>query len=324
MVSEKEAGRRERRKVKRQGKGRQVWSFFKTSVKEFAKDDCPRMAAALAYYTVFSLPPLLVLVITVAGAVWAEEAVTGQIESQIRGVVGPQGARAVQTMIANASEAGGGATLATVLGVAALVFGATGAFAQLQKALNAAWEVEPDPESGGLKGFLSKRLLSLGMVLAVAFLLLVSLALSAILQAAGDYVSGRLGGLSGTLLGALNAGVSLLVVTLLFAAIYKVLPDARIAWRDVLVGALLTSLLFALGKWAISLYLGTADIGSTYGAAGSLAVILVWVYYASMVLLLGAEMTQVWAQRYGSPIVPEEGAVRVVTEKRRVREAGAG
>jgi membrane protein len=205
----------------------------------------------------------------------------------------------------------GGFSLGLALSVAGLLFGATGAFAQLQKALNTAWEVTPDPEQGGLKNVLVKRVFSLGMILVIAFLLLVSLVISSLLSTFSEQLGGVLpGGLSAAAAWVINAAVSLAIITLLFAAIFKVLPDARIAWRDVWVGAFVTALLFTIGKFLIGLYVGQSDPGEAYGAAAALAILLVWVYYSAMIVFLGAEFTQVWARRHGTGIEPDDGAVR--------------
>ena len=297
-----------------------AFHLVREAVHDFVEDGCPTMAASLSYYTVLSLPPVLVLVLLILGAVMDPEDVRGALEEQIRTVMGPVGADEVRKVIRNAERPGAGRPLASLLGIGALVFGATGAFAQLQAALNRAWEVEPDPAQGGIRNFVRKRLLSFGMILAIGFLLLVSLLLSAALSAVGGLVAGRMAGFSGTFLQLMNSVVSFLVITLLFAAIYKILPDARIAWRDTWVGAAATTLLFVLGKYFLGLYLGRSSPGDAYGAAGSLAVLLVWIYYSSMILLFGAELTQRWAESHGTAIVPEKGAVRVVEVKRRVRE----
>ncbi|MBV9108238.1 MAG: YihY/virulence factor BrkB family protein [Gemmatimonadetes bacterium] len=211
-------------------------------------------------------------------------------------------------MITQAKQPGGG-VIGTIFGVIALVLGATGAFMQLQTAMNRAWEVKPDPSAGGLKSFIFKRVLSVGMVLVIAFLLLVSLMLSAALTAVGGAIGHVIPGGSAIVAGIIQTIVSLAVVTLLFAAIFYVLPDAKIAWKDVWVGALMTGILFEIGKWAIGLYLGHSNPGKAYGAAGSLAVILVWIYYTSMILLFGAEFTETWATERGSGIEPEKGAM---------------
>jgi len=202
--------------------------------------------------------------------------------------------------------------------IAAVLFGATTAFAQLQDALNRAWGVKPDPKRGQIRNFLAKRVFSFGVVLAVAFLLLVSLVLTTALAAFGDLLTTRLGA-PGALLSAVNGLVSFVIVAALFAAMFKLLPDARIAWTDVWFGALGTALLFVLGKGAIGYYLGRTDPGSAYGAAGSLAIVLIWVYYSSMIVLFGAELTRVWAERYGSGVRPGKGAVEFVEVEHEVQ-----
>lgn len=295
---------------------------MKHTFQEFSEDECMNMAAALAYYTVFSLPPLLLLVITIAGLVVNPVQVQQMIQSQVGGMIGPQAAGEINTMVSAANEqvrAHGGA-IGLIIGIGALLFGATGAFAQLQYALNKAWEVQPDPEASSWKDFIVKRFFSLGMILAVAFLLLVSLTISAVLSALGEQI-GRMmpGGFSDVLLQAINFAISFGVITVMFAAIFKVLPDAIIRWRDVWVAAVVTALLFTIGKFAIGLYLGQSNPGSAFGAAGSLVLILVWIYYSSLIVLFGAEFAQVWAQRKGTEIMPEKGAVRVIKETRRIR-----
>ena len=300
-----------------------LFSMLKASATDFMEDQCPTMAASLAYYTIFSLPPLLILILTLVGAVWdpitIREAITGQFEE----MVGTEAAREVHTMIENANRPGSGGIATTVAGIAALLFGATGAFIQLQDALNRAWEVQPDPKQGGVKNFIVKRLFSFGMILAVAFLLLVSLVLSAALSAFGSMLSDLLPGeVSSVALWVVNFGLSLLIISVLFAAMFKILPDATIAWRDVWVGAIATALLFVAGKFGIGFYLGQSDPGQAYGAAGSLAILLLWIYYSGLILLFGAEFTQVWAERRGSGIQPETGAVQVVEEKLAVRDDG--
>lgn len=301
-----------------------IVSILKESGKEFMDDNCPRMAAALAYYTIFSLPPLLILIITIVGAVWDPQTIRAAMEGQFAQMMGPEAAGEIHTMIENANRPGSRSALRTILGVAALIFGATGAFIQLQDALNQAWEVEPDPEQGGLKNFLLKRVFTFGMILGIGFLLLVSLVLSAALSAFGEVLSEMLpGGLSDALLHSLNLGISFAIVTLLFAALFKVVPDAKIAWRDVWIGAAATAVLFVLGKFLIGLYLGNSDPGQAFGAAGSLAVLLLWIYYSGLIVLFGAEFTQAWADSRGSGIEPEPGAVRVVERKEHVREGSS-
>lgn len=291
-----------------------AFGLLQEAFHDFNDDDCPRMAAALSYYTVFALPPLLILILLLLGAVFDPQQVEEALHTQFRGLMGSAGADEVKAIIAQAEDPGAKRGVAAVLGIGALVLGATGAFLQLQSALNRAWEVEPDRSRGGIKNFVVKRVLSLGMVLGIAFLLLVSLAMSAAVTALGGAIGRIVPGLSEAVGHVITLLVSFAMVTLLFAAIFKVLPDARIAWRDVWVGAVVTALLFVIGKFLIGLYLGRSDPGQAYGAAGSLAVVLVWIYYSAMIVLFGAEFTQTWAVRKGVGIEPETGARRMHDE----------
>jgi membrane protein len=298
-------------KAKTNAKG--IFGLVKNSFKDFMDDDCPRMAAALSYYTVFALPPLLILLLLIAGAVFDPQQVQNTIQTQMGSLMGASGAEEIGTII-NQAERPGGRGLKAVLGVGALILGATGAFLQLQAALNRAWEVEPDPRQGGFKNFVFKRLLSLGMILGVAFLLLVSLALSAAVSAIGGVAGRLIPGASSAILFLFDTVITFIVVAGLFAAIFKVLPDARIAWKDAFVGALVTAALFTVGKFGLGFYLGKSNPGEAFGAAGSLALVLVWIYYSSMIVLFGAEFTQQWAVNRGSGIEPETGARRMADE----------
>jgi membrane protein len=290
------------------------FDLIKESFKGWKKDGALDLGAALAYYTIFSLAPLLLIVTAVAGLVWGREAVQGQLVGQMQGIVGPQGGQAIQTMVANAGKQGGG-VLATILGLATILFGATGVFVQLQSALDRIWNVEPKP-GAGIWSFIRTRMISFGMILGIGFLLLVSLVVTAAVAAAGKWATGMLPG-GETLVNILTFAVSFALITLLFAMIYKVLPDVEIGWRDVWIGAAVTALLFTIGKFLIGFYLAHSTVASTYGAAGSLVVLLLWIYYSSQILFLGAEFTQVYATRYGSQIRPSEHAVPV-KETRRV------
>jgi membrane protein len=239
---------------------------------------------------------------------------------QVESVLGDDAAAQIQTMVQQLDDFGGGA-LATVLSLLALAFGATGAFHQLQGSLNKAWAVAPDPDRSGVKVFALKRLVSFILILGIALLILATLFVSTILTRAGGEVAQLLpDALTGPLLVALDIGLSLVIYTLLFGAIFKVLPDAQIRWRSVVVGALVTAVLFVILKYTFGIFLSLSDPGSAYGAAGSLAVLLLWIYVSSIVLLLGAEFTQVWARWRGHRIEPSEGAVRVV--KRTLERAG--
>jgi membrane protein len=297
-----------------------VFQLLKAAFKDFGEDECGIRAAALAYFTVFALPPLLTLLIMVAGMVWDPQDVQKALTSQFSGMMGESGGQQISTIIAQADKPGSGGLFATLASIAGLVFGATGAFIQLQGALNRAWEVKPDPAQGGVMRFITKRLLSLGMVLGIGFLLAVSLALSAGVSAVGGAIGS---GIPEPVLHVLNFAVSFLVLGLLFSAMFKVLPDAKVAWRDVWVGGFVTALLFVLGKFAIGLYLGRSSPGDAFGAAGALAVVLVWAYYSGMILLFGAEFTQQWAVERGSGVEPKEGAVHVVEKEEVVRPGDA-
>ena len=269
----------------------------------------------MAYYTVFSLAPLLMIAIGIAALAFDRETAREQILSQLQDLVGPSGAKAIEAMLQNASSPSSG-VLATVIGVITLFVGASGVFGELQASLNTIWDV-PEREGGGVWGFVKGRFLSILMVLGTGFLLLVSLILSTGLAAAGSFLLGVLP-LPESVLHLLNFALSFGMITVLFALIYKVLPDAPIAWRDVWIGAVLTAFLFEVGKLVIGLYIGKANFASSYGAAGSLVIILVWVYYSTQILLFGAEFTEVYAKEYGSLV---DGAAR--DEKPRGRTAHA-
>jgi len=300
-----------------------VLGVFKQAFKDFMEDDCLTSAAALSYYTVFSLPAILMLIMLLVSSVMDPTDVQGGLESQLESLMGPSAGGEVRTILQESERPGGG-LIPTIVGIVALVFGATGALGQLQAALNRAWNVAPDPKQGGIKSFVTKRLFSFGMLLSIAFLLLVSLAISATLSGVGDRLSGFLPeGLSGPLLHVLNLVVSLLVISLLFAAMFKVLPDAKVAWRSVWVGGIATGVLFVVGKFLIGLYIGKSNPGEAYGAAGSLIVMLLWIYYSALIVLFGAEFTETWAEKRGEGIEPEPGAIRVGGEKQRVGEVGS-
>jgi membrane protein len=266
------------------------------------------MGAALAYYTLFALAPILIVAIAIAGLAFGPEAVRGEIVGQIEGLVGLEGARAVQAMLEGAAKPSSSIP-ATIIGVITFFVGATGAFLELQNDLDAIWRVKPRSRGGFLRDLLMQRLISFGLVLGLAFLLLTSLVVSAALAALHTYMGNAFPGV-GILWEALNVVVSLAVVTLLFAMIYKVLPDVKLAWSDVWVGGLVTAGLFTTGKFLIGLYLGTSAVASTYGAAGSVVVILVWVYYSTQIILLGAEFTRAFVDQYGRRPPPEDFATR--------------
>lgn len=280
--------------------------LLKETFQEWQNDDASSLAASLAYYTSVSLAPLLIIFISIAGAVFGEEAARGEIVNQIRGLVGVNGAELIETAIENASQPQI-SNFASIISIVILLFGASGVFAELQKSLNKVWQVTANPKEG-FKNFIRKRLLSFSAVLGVGFLLLVSLIISAALSGLNHYLSSAIPGID-FLWQALDFCLSFAVITVLFALMYRYLPDVKISWDDVKIGAIITALLFTLGKFALGLYLGRGSFGSVYGAAGSLIIILVWVYYSAQILFFGAEFTQVYARRYGSKIVPNKHAM---------------
>ena len=278
---------------------RKIWSLLKEAVGEWQRDRVDQMAAALAYYTLFSIAPLLVIAVAVAGAVFGQEAARGEVVVQIQGLLGKAGAEVVQTALANTQnpEAGNG-IVPSIVSTIALLFGASGVFIQLQDSLNAVWNVEPSPQAG-VKAVVRKRIFSFAMVITIGFILMVSLVVSAGLAALSTFTNQLFPALE-IFWKVFNIGISLGVFTMLFALIYKYLPDINIAWKDVLVGAFFTSLLFSIGKELLGFYLGNGSFGSAYGAAGSVVTVLAWIYYSVQIMLFGAEFTQVYTRKYGS------------------------
>ncbi|MFN2572537.1 MAG: YihY/virulence factor BrkB family protein [Gemmatimonadales bacterium] len=277
--------------------------LFWAGLQGWSKDDVPRLGASLAYYTLFAISPILVIAVAIAGAAFGAEAVRGQIVHEIDGVIGRQGAEAVQTILQSAHK-DPASTLALIIGTVTLLIAASGAFLELQHALNTIFRVKTDPSKSGIQRLILSRLRSFGVVVSIGFLLMVSLLVSAGLSALTSRIQQTSFG-SPVVLQLINVLVSLLVMTLLFGLIYRLLPDVRLAWRDVWTGAFATSVLFSIGKFLIGLYLGKSSVASSYGAAGSVVVLLVWVYYSSQLILLGAEFTRVHAEhRRGAPPPP--------------------
>lgn len=279
-----------------------ILKLFKEAFREWQQDKASLWAAALAYYTVFSVTPLLVIAIAIAGAVFGQDTAREELVQQINTLVGEQGAQVLEIALANASQPEIG-SLASIISVVVLLLGASGVFAQLQEALNTVWNVKPKKDRS-IWQFIHKRLLSFGMVLAIGFLLLASLLISAILSGLSNLETDLLP--AWVELGqSLNLVISFSLISLLFALIYKYLPDVKIRWKDVWVGAIITAVLFSFGKFLIGLYLGRSSFGSAYGAAGSLIIFLAWVFYSAQILLFGAEFTQVYARKYGKRIRPD-------------------
>jgi membrane protein len=304
---------RKKRKLDAQG----FWELVKATWAEFKEDKVPRLGAALAYYTIFSLAPLLIIVIAVAGLVFGQTQAQDALLGQMRGLIGSEGADMIQTMIDSTRKPAAG-LFATVFGLGTLVLGSIGAFNQLHDALNTIWEVKPKANLS-LVDKIKSRVLSLSMVLVVGFLLMVSLAVSAGLAAAGAFLTNALPMVAEWILSVINFAISFGVITLLFALMFKYMPDAKIAWSDVWIGAAITALLFTIGKSLIGLYLGRATAGAAYGAAGALVILLLWIYYSAQIFLLGAEFTQVYASQYGHRVLPNKNA-EAVTEGDRAKQ----
>ena len=292
--------------------GKEFVELLKETYAEFSEDKAPRLGAALSYYTIFSMAPLLVVVMGIVGLFYSGADVA--LQKQIADLVGKDAAGAISDILKNAHQNKTGGIIATIIGTATLLLGAGGLFGQLQDSLNTIWEVQPKPGQG-IMAMLKNRFLSFSMVLGTGFFLLVSLLANALISSLSSYMESVLP-LPGFVLQALNFVVAFALITMMFAAIYKELPDAKIAWHDVWVGAAMTSFLFGVGKYALGLYLGKSSVGSAYGAAGSLAVLLLWIYYAAQILFFGAEFTQVYAKKFGSKIVPDDDAEAVTAEAR--------
>lgn len=314
---------------------RNAWRLLRRAMAEYGKDGAPRLGAALAYYTTISLAPLLVIAVAVAGLVFGRAAAEGTIVSQAAPFVGPETARSLQSMIRSASQRGSGA-LATILGAGALLIGAGAVFAELQSAMNTVWDAMPSPREGIWKRA-RRRLTSFLMVLAMGLLLMLLLIINTVVSSFGEWAARVLPGLSSVVGVALTNAVSFAVLCILFAVIYALLPDVDIGWRDTAIGAIVTAALFIAGKYLIGIYLSRATVASAYGAAGSLVIILLWVYYSTQILFLGAELTKAYALMFGSRVVgaavelprgsldPERQALEhTVSARRPVRARGAG
>lgn len=297
-------------------KDRSMLGLVKETFQDWTQDKASRLGAALAYYAIFSIGPMLVVVIAIAGFVFGDAAANGQITGTLGQVLGTTNADFVEALVESASHPAAG-TIASIIGTGTLLLGAMGIFGQLKDALNTIWEVEPIP-GGGIMAALSKNFLSFGMLLGVGFLLLVSLVINALLSTLGPFLSEALPG--GALLwNAVNYVITLAVISLMFALIFKFVPDIRVGWKEVLIGGFVTALLFLLGQVALGIYLSLGNVGSAFGAAASLVVVLVWIYYSAQILFLGAEFTQVYANSYGSGMSPARHA-RFLTEEARAQQ----
>jgi membrane protein len=284
-----------------------IWHLITESFNQFLENNSLRLAAALAYNTIFSLPPLLFLVLMMAGAVFGEKALSGELYHQTKGALGSDAALQLQTIINNLNkkEQHG---MAAIIGIGTLIFAATTFFITLQESLNTIWNIKPKPKNGMMQ-FVKARALSFGLILSVALLLLISFVISAALAILSDYLTDMLPDIAVALAYVLDLVISLAIITLLFAMIYKFLPDAIIQWKDTWAGSFITASLFVLGKFLIGMYLGYSNVAGAYGAAGSIIIILVWIYYSSLIVFFGAEFTQEFARRFGEEIRPKPYAV---------------
>ena len=283
-----------------------VWKSLKDAASGFGDDKVTKLSASLAYYTGFSLAPLLVVIIAICGFFFGREAVQGTIDNQIQGFIGADAAKQLQEMIKNAAISGKG-PLATTIGIVTLLIGASTIFGEIQDSINSIWGLKAKPKTGIMK-LIQTRLMSFGLIASLGFLLLVSLAATTVVEGLNERLKAMLPDVTVALFYIINLALNIVVTTLLFAIIFKVLPDAKIKWKDIWPGAIATSLLFLIGKFGISLYISKTDVGSTYGAAGSLAIILVWIYYSSIILYFGAEFTKAYALNKGAKIVPNQYA----------------
>lgn len=284
-----------------------IWEVLKQSFGGFSDDRLPKLSGSLAYCTVFSLGPLLIVIVFLSSIFFGQDAVEGKIYTQLAGFLGPNTAAELQEIIKKATISGKG-NWAAVIGFITLIIGATTVFAEIQDSINFIWGLKPKPRKGWLK-FLKNRILSFSLVVSLGFLLVVSLAITAVIDAFGEGLKRNFPDLSVVVFYIINQVVTLAVIALIFSVVFKVLPDAKIRWKDVLAGAVVTALLFMLGKMGISFYIGQTSIGSTYGAAGSLVVLLIWTYYSAMILYFGAEFTKFYAIKYGAAIHPNDYAV---------------
>jgi membrane protein len=284
-----------------------IWNVIKETFTGFSDHKVTKLSGSLAYYTVFSMAPLLVVIISLCGIFLGQEAAQGEIYKQLAGFMGKQTALQLQEIVSKAAI-GDKDKVAFIIGLVTLLVGATTVFADIQESINTIWGLKPKPKRGWLK-MLQNRFLSFSVIVSLGFILLVSLGITTVLDGFSNRLQARYADVSVVLFYILNQLLTLIVITLIFAVIFKVLPDALIKWRDVLSGAVVTAVLFMLGKFAISIYIGQSDVGSTYGAAGSLVILLLWTYYSSIILYLGAEFTKAYAVAYGSEIRPAHYAV---------------
>ncbi|MEO5684539.1 MAG: YihY/virulence factor BrkB family protein [Chitinophagaceae bacterium] len=290
-------------------KFRDIWTVVKNSFKGFSEDKVPKLSGSLSYYMIFSMGPLLLIIITLCSAFLGREAIEGGVYRQLAGFVGSDTAAQLQQIIKNASLSGK-TTIATVIGVITLLIGATTVFGEMQDSINMIWGVKAKPKKNWLK-FLQDRFISFSVIISLSFLLLVSLGISALIEGFGNYLTGKFPGVAVIVFYIINLLITMGITSFIFSIIFKVLPDAQIRWKDVYAGAVVTTILFLLGKFGISFYISKTSVGSTYGPAGSLIILIVWIYYSAMILYFGAEFTKAYAIQFGAPIHPSKYAVAI-------------
>lgn len=288
------------------------WYLLKATFNEFMEDNAIKLSASLSYYTIFALPPLMIIIITLCGFFFGKDAVTGQLYGQINGLVGSDAALQIQNAIKNV-ELSESNVFATVFGAIMLLIGASGVFAEIQSSINFIWGLRAKPDKG-IKKFIQNRLMSFSMIVSVGFLLIVSLLVNSVMDLLSDRLKLYFPESTVYLFYGLNILIVFLIITLLFAIIFKTLPDGNIKWKDAFIGASSTSVLFMIGKFAIGFYLGSSTVATVYGAAGSVIIILLWVYYSAIILYFGAEYTKVYAKAFGGSISPNEYSVEIQKE----------
>src|SRR5690606_10404751 len=303
--------------IKEKFKG--IFNLFKISVNEFLDDNCIKFSASLSYYTIFSIPPLAILIISLAGYFFGEEAVRGEFFSQIQGLVGERAALQIQDAIKNI-KLSDNLNIATLIGGITLLFSASGIFAEIQSSINYIWELKPKPKKGFMR-FIVNRLLSFSMIGALGFVLLVSLIVNSVIDYLYDQLNNFFHGDTVFIASLINTAIIAIIVTLIFGFIFKTLPDGKLGWKETAVGSGFTAILFMIGKWAIGVYLGSSDKMDLYGAAGSVLIILVWVYYSAIILYFGAVFTKNYSEMYGKPIEPNDYTMRVIYKEEEVKYA---
>jgi len=309
--------------MKRKISVKSIWNILKNSASAFSVDKVTKLSGSLAYYTVFALAPLLIIIISLSGIFFGQEAAQGKVYRQLADFLGPDTALQLQQIIKNASLAGK-SKVAAIIGGITLLIGATTVFAEIQESINMIWGLKPKPKRGWLK-MLKNRFLSFSIIISLGFLLLVSLTITTLIDSFSNNLRAHFPQIAVVIFYILNLVITLVVITLIFGVIFKVLPDAKIKWKDVIAGAIATGVLFMIGKFGISFYISKSSVGSTYGAAGSLVIVLLWVYYSAIILYFGAEFTKAYAVEFGSEIYPDDYAVttktvEVETGKRSVQQ----